>query len=262
MHYGLALPFLDAHTLVELTQEAEAAGWDGVFCWEGDGIDVWIALTAAAMRTKRVRLGTMVTPLPRRQPWKVASEAATLDFLSNGRVILPVGLGVVDFEKLGITKDYKVRAKMLDEGLEIINNWWGGQPFSYDGTYYHIEETTGTTPVQTPRIPIWVIGGEKQSQIRRAARWDGVIVGGSPAEVQERVNAIMVQRVSVTPLDIITEGETPGDNPQEAAAIVCSYADAGITWWIESVWNTPQERGGVEGMRTRIKQGPPLKKGM
>ncbi len=132
MQYALAIPdSINARTLVDLAQEAEAAGWDGIFYWDAGGTDPWIALTAVAMRTERVRLGTMVTPLPRQHPWKVASEAAALDVLSNGRVILPVGLGVIEFEKMGVTKDYKVRAKMLDEGLEIISRLWSGQPFSY-----------------------------------------------------------------------------------------------------------------------------------
>lgn len=258
MKYGLAFPFLDVSTLVMLAQEAEAAGWDGVFFWDGGGTDPWVALTAVTMRTERVRVGTMVTPLPRQQPWKVASEAATLDQLSKGRVILPVGLGVIDFEKMGVVKDYKVRAKMLDEGLEIIDKWWSSEPFSYDGVYYHIEETTGISPLQSPRVPIWVHGSKKQSQIHRAAHWDGAKVKGTPSQVQECIKAIMDQRVASMPLDIITEGETPGNDPKKAATIVRSYADVGVTWWIEAVWNTPQELGGIEGMRMRVKQGPPL----
>lgn len=257
MKYGLAFPYIDAHRLIDLAQEAEAAGWDGVFYWDGGGTDPWVALTAVAMHTERVRLGTMVTPLPRQQPWKVASEASTLDHLSKGRVILPVGLGVVDLEKMGIVKDYKVRAKMLDEGLEVIDQWWRGEPFSYDGVYYQIEETSGMPPLQTPRIPIWVHGSEKQSQLLRAARWDGVKINGTPIQIQKDRQAIMAYRDTAAPLDIITEGETPGDDPEKAAATVRPYAQVGVTWWIEAIWDTPQSTGGIDGMRTRIKQGPP-----
>ncbi|GCE20147.1 LLM class flavin-dependent oxidoreductase [Dictyobacter kobayashii] len=257
MQYGLAFPYIDVHVLLELAQEAEAAGWDGVFYWDGGGVEPWVALTAMAMHTERVRLGTMVTPLPRQQPWKVASAAATLDHLSKGRVILPVGLGVIELEKMGIVKDYKVRAQMLDEGLEIVDQWWRGEPFSYDGTYYQIEETSGMAPVQTPRIPIWVHGGERQSQILRAARWDGVKMGGTPAQVQQGIQAIMAHRTAAAPLDIITESETPGDDPEQAAEIVRPYAQVGVTWWIEAIWDSAQRIGGVEGMRARIKQGPP-----
>jgi len=258
MQYGVTIPDTVApHTLVELAQEAERAGWDGFFYWDTGLIDPWVVLTAVAMRTSHLRLGTMVTPLPRQQPWKVASEVATLDVLSNGRVILPVGLGVIDFERMGITKDYKIRAKMLDEELEILDHLWSGEPFSYQGTYYQIEETTGPRPAQKPRIPIWVVGGSKNSQIRRAARWDGVMIHSTAAEIRERKAVIEQQRTSATPLEIITEGETPGDDPEQAASAMHALAEAGVTWWLEAVWNTPREKGGLEGMRTRIKQGPP-----
>jgi alkanesulfonate monooxygenase SsuD/methylene tetrahydromethanopterin reductase-like flavin-dependent oxidoreductase (luciferase family) len=258
MQYGLAIPDTVAvPDLVQLSQEAEATGWDGIFYWDGGMVDPWVALTAVAVRTERIRLGTMVTPLPRQQPWKVASEAATLDTTSGGRVTLPVGLGVVDFEKMGITKDYEIRAKMLDEGLEIIDHLWSGQPFKYEGTYYQIEETVGLRPAQLPRIPIWVVGGSKESQIRRAALWDGAMIQGTAAEIRERKAAIELLRTSLEPLEIVTEGESPGDNPVEAASIVRAFADAGITWWIEAIWNTPREHGGLEGMRRRINQGPP-----
>ncbi|WP_126594656.1 LLM class flavin-dependent oxidoreductase [Dictyobacter aurantiacus] len=257
MQYGLAFPYVDAHTLVELAQEAENVGWDGVFYWDGGGTDPWVALTAVALHTDRVRLGTMVTPLPRQQPWKVASEASTLDHLSQGRVILPVGLGVVELERMGIVKDYKIRAQMLDEGLDIVDRWWNGETFSYDGVYYQINEVNGMPPLQRPRIPIWVHGSDKQSQLRRAARWDGVKLSGTADQIQQARQTIMAQRTTAAPLDIITEGQTSGDDPEQAAATVRPYAQAGVTWWIEAIWDTPQSTGGIEGMRTRIQQGPP-----
>ena len=200
----------------------------------------------------------MVTPLPRQQPWKVASEAATLDVLSDGRVILPVGLGVVEFERLGVPKDYRVRAQMLDEALEIVARFWTGQPFSFAGTHYRVEaDLTGLRPAQVPRIPVWVVGGDKKTQIRRAARWDGVMIQGSPAEIFERLMLIESQRSSPTPLEVITEEETPGDDPARAVEIVGRYAEAGVTWWMEAVWHTPYETGGLAGLRRRIEQGPP-----
>lgn len=258
MRYGFALPdSVDVHTFVALAKEAEAAGWDGIFCWDVDKTDAWLALTAAALNTERLRLGTLVTPLPRQQPWRVASQAATLDHLSNGRVILPVGLGVIEMEKMGLTLDYKVRAKMLDEELDIVDQFWRARPFSHTGEFYQLDDVTGIAPVQSPRIPIWVVGGSKNSQIRRAARWDGALVGGTPAEIAERKRLIEAQRTATTPLDIITEAETPGADPEKAAEIVRPFAAAGLTWWLESIWDGPQRLGGLEGMRTRIRQGPP-----
>lgn len=258
MQYGLAVTNeINTRDLVELAKMAEEAGWDGLFYWDGETTDVWMALTAVALHTKRLRLGPFVSPLPRHLPWKVAMEAATLDAISAGRAILPVGLGVVDFEKMGVTKDYKVRARMLDEELEIVNGLWSGQPFSYHGTYYQVEETRGPQPLQKPRVPIWVVGGEKQNQLRRAARWDGAKVQGTPVEIRERKAAIECLRTVSTPLEMIIEENTPGNDPTEAASIVRAYADAGITWWVEAIWDKPWQEDGFEGMKRRVQQGPP-----
>jgi len=168
---------------------------------------------------------------------------------------------VVEFETTGISKDYTVRARMLDEGLEVVAGLWTGQPYHFEGAYYQLEETTGPTPVQMPRVPIWVVGGPKQSQIRRAARWDGALVQGTPDQIRERVAAITALRASARPLEVITEAETPGDDPERAAETVRPFAEAGVTWWMEAVWHTPYESGGVEGIRRRITQGPPLDSG-
>ena len=119
MKYGFVLPHGDARTAADFAQAAEQAGWDGFFVWEPVwGIDAWVSLTAAAMCTQRIRLGTLLTPLSRMRPWKLASETATLDQLSNGRVILAVGLGAIEsgFESFGEVTDRKTRAELLDEG--------------------------------------------------------------------------------------------------------------------------------------------------
>src|SRR5574341_374940 len=97
-------------------REAEKAGWDGFFVAEPVwGIDAWVSLGAAAMATKRIRLGTMLTPVSRMRPWKLASETITLDHLSNGRVILAVGLGAIDtgFASFGEVTDRRTRAELL-----------------------------------------------------------------------------------------------------------------------------------------------------
>src|SRR5512139_2071034 len=182
MKFGFILPRGDARTAAEYAHEAEAAGWDGFFVWEPVwGIDAWVALTAAAMRTERIRLGTMLTPISRMRPWKLASETATLDNLSNGRVILAVGLGATDtgFTEFGEVTDRKIRAELLDEGLDILTGLWRGQPFNYDGKHYHIKETKFyplPPPIQQPRIPIWVVGAwPKTKSMQRALRCDGLL---------------------------------------------------------------------------------------
>jgi alkanesulfonate monooxygenase SsuD/methylene tetrahydromethanopterin reductase-like flavin-dependent oxidoreductase (luciferase family) len=104
MKYGINVPnfncFGDAARLSQLAREAEEAGWDGFFIWdhiarpyETEVVDPWIALACIAMKTTSIRIGTMVTPLPRRRPWKVARETVSIDRLSNGRFIFGVGIG-------------------------------------------------------------------------------------------------------------------------------------------------------------------------
>jgi len=272
MKYGFILPRGDARTAAEFAHATEAAGWDGFFVWEPVwGIDAWVSLTAAAMRTERIRLGTMLTPVSRMRPWELASKTATLDNLSNGRVILSVGLGAVDtgFEAFGEVTDRKTRVELLDEGLDILTGLWRGQPFDYNGKHYQIKETTfypPPPPRQKPRIPIWVVGAwPRMKSMRRVLRYDGLLpavmgedgkVRMSPAtldEIRQMTAFIAANRTGTTPLDIVVEGQTSGDDRDQAAALMRQWADVGATWWMEGMWSTPEP----DKVLTRIKQGPP-----
>ena len=102
MRFGILITTGDPRTAADLAADAEVAGWDGVFTWDGiaigamDTFDPWVVMAAMAMRTEHVRLGAIVTPPARRRPWKLARESMTLDRLSGGRLVLPVGLGALD----------------------------------------------------------------------------------------------------------------------------------------------------------------------
>lgn len=274
MRYGFVLPDGDARAAADMALELERAGWDGFFVWEPVwGVDAWVSLTAAAMRTERIRLGTMLTPVSRMRPWKLASESAALDNLSGGRIILSVGLGAVDtgFEAFGEVTDRRARAELLDEGLDILTGLWRGQPFGYDGKHYKIQPTTfrpPPPPVQRPRIPVWVVGAwPRMKSMRRAMRYDGLlptVLGkdgqprqASPADVRAIRAFVEANRVATTPFDIVVEGETPGGDPARAAAIVGEWVEAGATWWIEAMWNAAEGPEGTEAVRTRARQGPP-----
>lgn len=265
MKYGFVLPRGDARTAAETAAEAEQAGWDAFFVWEPVwGVDAWVCLTAAAMRTEQIRLGTMLTPLSRMRPWKLASETATLDNLSGGRVILSVGLGAIDsgFEEFGEVTDRRVRAGLLDEGLAILTGLWAGQPFSHRGTHYTVRPTTfmpPPPPVQRPRIPIWVVGAwGRPKSMARAFRYDGLLphVAKLTPELvrQMRAAADADRGPAAEPYDIVVEDVTPGDDQAAAAAKVRPYAEAGATWWIESPWDYGDDHDKV---LERLRAGPP-----
>lgn len=223
------------------------------------------------MLTERIRLGTMLTPLSRMRPWKLASETATLDNLSHGRVILAVGLGAIDtgFAEFGEVTDRKTRAELLDEGLDILTSLWRGQPFNYNGKHYKIKETTfhpPPPPLQRPRIPIWVVGAWPRSKsMKRALRYDGLLpavlgddgrIRMSPStydEIRQMKVYIEANRMETTPFDIIIEGRTPGDDRKKGASIIHSWAEVGVTWWLEAMWDDPNP----DHVLARIRYGPP-----
>ena len=271
MKYGFVLPFVDARTAADLAREAESCGWDGVFVadtvW---GVDPWVTLAAAAMTTENIRLGTMLTPVSRRRPWKLASETATLDNLSGGRLILAVGLGAPDtgFREFGEEVDRRKRAELLDEGLDIVTGLWLGQPFGYEGEHYRVLPTEffpSPPPVQHPRIPVWVVGAwYREHSVRRALRYDGLLpnvldASGRPTgTTPERVREMRLYAGEQRPgeqFDIVVEGMTPGDEPESAAETVRPFAEAGATWWLESMWEAPN---GPDELGERLRQGPPL----
>ena len=259
MKFGFTLPSGDARTAAETAAIAEQAGWDGFFVWEPVwGVDAWVCLAAAAMRTERIKLGTMLTPLSRMRPWKLASETATLDNLSGGRVILSVGLGALDsgFAEFGEVTDRRTRAELLDEGLAILTGLWAGQPFSFEGKHYTVRPTEfrpPDPPVQQPRIPIWVVGAwGRLKSMARALRYDGLlphVEAFTPelvAEMRRYADAERGPRAG--PYDIVVEDETPADR-SAAAAKVAPYAEAGATWWLELVLGAGRPRRGAGGSR-------------
>lgn len=274
MKCGFVMPSGDARAAAELALAAENAGWDGFFVWDSVwGIDAAVMLAAAAMTTRRIRLGTMITPVSRHRPWKLAGEWAALDNLSGGRMILAVGLGAIDtgFAAFGEETDKRRRAELLDEGLAIITGLWGEQPFSHQGKHYSIKPTNFINPpppVQQPRIPIWVVGAwPRRRSMQRAARWDGLLPNllnaqGEHEQVRPEDIAAMRQylaeqrgQAGLENYDIIVEGQTPGDNPEAAAQVLRPWQAAGATWWIEADWQAES----AEKVTERIQQGPPNK---
>lgn len=286
MRYGMTLPpfgaFADPHYLMELAQAAEEAGWDGFFLWDTvihdeQGYPIaepWTALAAIAAVTTRLRLGVMITPLARRRPWQVARQVLTLDHLSKGRVIFGAGLGgaLHDFDWFGEKTDAKVRAAMLDEGLQIVRGLWSGRQTSFAGAHYRVAPVQFLPPPVQPQIPIW-IGGmwPNRAPMRRAARYDGVFAlkAGFPLTAEElaAVKAFIepLRPDPPAPFDYVASGITPGDDPAAGAAQVAPYIAAGATWWLETIdpWSRARDWSVVLGpeeeawMAERIRQPPP-----
>jgi alkanesulfonate monooxygenase SsuD/methylene tetrahydromethanopterin reductase-like flavin-dependent oxidoreductase (luciferase family) len=235
-----------------------------VFVWEtASGVDAWSLLAAMAVSTNRVRLGTMLTPLPWRRPWKLASQVATVDQLSRGRAILAVGVGALEGLPLaGEVTDLRERAEMMDEGIDLIRDLWAGGR-SYHGRHYDYENGDDDLarvgrPVQE-RVPIWVVGiWPRPKSMRRVLRCDGVIPGGTGVEELPAMRAWLTEQGAPPGLDVLSEGETPGDDPAAAWAEVAPWAEAGATWWLETRWELPHhspER--MRQIRERIAAGPP-----
>lgn len=274
MRHGIVVSNMGAYSdpreTVRLAVAAEAAGWEGFFVWDHLGFvwdapsaDPWIILSAIAASTQRIKLGTDITPLARRRPQVVVNSLASLDILSGGRVIFGAGLGGVprEFTAFGEPGGARERATVLDEGLTVLDRLMSGEEVTHYGENFTVESVTlEPTPVQRPRVPVW-IGGEAKPALRRAARWDGWLASAtpldgtirmskSPAEIEGMVAEICRHRTSDAHFDVALDGYTePGD-----PALPEAYARAGATWWLESIHD---RRGTPEELTERVEAGPP-----
>jgi alkanesulfonate monooxygenase SsuD/methylene tetrahydromethanopterin reductase-like flavin-dependent oxidoreductase (luciferase family) len=263
VHYGICLAnigtYSDPSVPIRVARAADAGGWDGVFIWDHlafawgvPAADPWTVLATIATSTERVRLGPAVTPVARRRPHVLAHQVATLDNLSGGRVTFGAGLGgsASEFGKFGEPTDEKVRAAMLDEGLELLRRFWSGEEVTHHGRHYTVEGVTlAPLPIQK-RLPIW-IGGNRPASLRRAARFDGWLADSSdptgmtlsPDDIARSIAAI--GRSDGYDVAVLAERER-GD-PAE-------YAEAGATWWLE---NLHDRRGSIDEVLALVQKGPP-----
>ncbi|WP_433295952.1 LLM class flavin-dependent oxidoreductase [Actinoplanes sp. CA-030573] len=266
LRFGVILPGGTAREQLDQAVLAERSGWDGVFVWEAAyGIDAWSLLSAIAARTTRVRLGTILTPLPWRRPWKVASQVATLDQLSGGRAVLGIGVGAVttDLPVTGEPTDLRLRAAMMDEGIDLIRAVWSGARV-YQGEHYtYVTDRDDLGEVARPvqeRIPIWVVGvWPRPKSMRRVLRCDGLIPGHDPSPSAVRdIRRWLTEHGAPAGFDILAEGETPPDDRAAASATVAPWAEAGATWWMETRWEMPHNSADrMAEIEARIAAGPP-----
>ena len=273
MDYAVALPTGgecgDPSFLVELAGMAERRGWDGVMLedyvlYQGDSAmptcNTWIALAAIAVKTQRLRLIVGVTPLARRRPWNVAREAAGVDQLSGGRMVLGVGLGDVgqigsdaSFTHFGEETDARLRAELLDEALTVIAGLWRGEPFSFRGKHFRVDEVSFLPrPVQIPRIPIWIGGGyPARRPVERALRWDGSCLYKAGEGDMTAADVADLRARGGTRFTIAVGGRPRKDDWDEDREHIRSVRSAGADWWVE--WVPPEDR---ETMRAAVERGP------
>jgi alkanesulfonate monooxygenase SsuD/methylene tetrahydromethanopterin reductase-like flavin-dependent oxidoreductase (luciferase family) len=244
--------FADARLIADLAARTEAAGWDGWFLWDHvvhisgkePVVDPWMALALAATSTSRIRLGPLVTPVPRRRPWNLARQAATLDRISGGRAVLGVGSGserTPEFRGYGEETDLARRASMLDEGLELISELWTGATVHHAGQHYQVDGVAfQPVPVQDP-LPIWVGAVWPHPRpLRRAARWQGVATSRLPGpEVIADIRRVVGPDKDIA----VPADERPARD----------WAAAGATWWVRTL-RADDAIGDVEAM---IDAGPP-----
>ena len=275
MKFGIYSPnwgktFGNPKLVTKLAIEAEKSGWDGFFLWdhiifndEGfqDVIDPFITLTSVAGHTEEIHIGTTVTPLPRRRPWKLAKETVTLDILSEGRLILGIGLGGSnEFSLMNEETNPRILAKMAEEHLEILHGLWSGEEFSYEGKYYQIDKVEFLPkPVQKPRIKMWGAGTwPKKGPFKRAAKLDGVIPLSrdyrnplTPNDYRSMIE-YMKKHGLHHPYDTVKINFDATKNNEKKRTIK-DFEDAGVNWWLELIsdWN-----GSYEKIKDLIIQGP------
>ena len=284
MRFSINIPnfgeFADARTVAEVATAAEGAGWDALFVW--DHVvhgrhrrpfgDPWMLLTAAALATSRIRLGTLVTPVARRRPQQLARQVATLDNLSGGRAIFGTGLGGPiedEYGSSGETTDPVVLAERLDEGLGLLERYWSGESVNHQGRHYQARDVALLpVTVQRPRPPVWGAGfWPHRRPMRRTARWDGAVplfasarYGHVPPvdQVRDLVAYVHEHRGDQQggPFEIVLGGVGPGD-PAKARDVIGPLIDAGATWWDERQLQSSEEIDQLTPVLRRIEQGPP-----
>ncbi len=265
-------PLADPRAIRRLARAAEASGWDGLSMWDSLGLsmdsvaaDLFVSLAAVAVETERLKLITSIVAVARRRPQLVVQAAASLDLVSEGRLVLGLGAGEdqPDFEAFGESHERTERIARMDESIAIIDAGLRGEALTHEGQFLTATGVTlGPRPLQQPRPPIW-FGALRPGGLRRAARWDGwiaVAIGEdgvstilTPEGLAEGAARLQTEREAAglgqQPYDIAVLGSTATDGagPQE-------YAAAGASWWLESL--SPM-RGSIDELEAIVRAGPP-----
>ncbi len=277
MRFGIFIPpfkaFADPVRMVRLAQSAESAGWDGFFLWDhmlaGDGVavaDPWVMMAAIATATERIRFGALVTPLPRRRPWVLARQIATLDHLSGGRLVVGIGNGGDgwdEFGSFGEETDDRRRAEILDESLELVQALLTGAPVEHDGAHFSVH-TIGfvPTPLQSP-VPIWAAcRWPNRRPLRHAARLQGCfpifsVPEPPPPPDPDDIRAIRAELMAGgagSDIDIAVRCALSLEDPATLTPTIGALEEAGVTWLLEGFGRDEPPASVIEEV---VAQGPP-----
>jgi len=242
---------------------AEAAGWDGMFTWDhlvswvNPVVDPWVQVSAAATVTERITLGVLVAAVPRRRPWKLALEAASVALLSDGRFVLGAGIGSApDLMRFGEEGSAARRNHLFDEALPLVRRFLDGRVVSHRGAHFAVDEVQLASP-DAPRVPIWVGGNwPRRTAFRGLDCADGVFPVKplraapffeplTPEEVRE-VRATLPSEVR----EFVVWSRGAIDPLSRARA--AEYDAAGATWWLEDTWRVAPDE-----VLARVEAGPP-----
>jgi len=276
VRFGVFLPpfaeFADPRRVMALATAAEDAGWDGFFLWDhmlarpGVAVaDAWVTMAAVATATKRMRLGALVTPLPRRRPWVLARQMATLDQLSRGRLIAGIGLGDdgwKEFSAFGDETSPVLRGEMLDESLELLQRLLGGEAVRFEGRHYAVATTPFLPRPQQHPLPIWgAVRWPNRRPLVRIAHLQGCfpIFASSGAPSPPAPDDIVAIRSTLAELggdpdiDIAIRYALSLEDPAAIPEAVVSLEEAGVTWILEAI--APGEQ--PESVERVVRHGPP-----
>jgi alkanesulfonate monooxygenase SsuD/methylene tetrahydromethanopterin reductase-like flavin-dependent oxidoreductase (luciferase family) len=276
MHFGVFLPpfaeFAEPNRVVALSKQLEESGWDGLFLWDhmlavpGMPVaDPWVIMAAVATVTQRIRLGALVTPLPRRRPWVLSRQLATLDQLSNGRLIGGIGLGDdgwSEFSSFGEAADPVIRGEMLDEALELIRRFLSGEAVNFHGRHYVVDSPPLLPRPRQDPLPIWgAVRWPNRKPLARIAKLDGCFPifatpGGLPPPDPADIATLHAQLVDLgarADIDIAVRCALSLEEPASIPATVAALEHAGVTWMLEAFppGAAPERVAGV------VRKGPP-----
>ncbi|MGA8680155.1 MAG: LLM class flavin-dependent oxidoreductase [Acidimicrobiales bacterium] len=283
MKYGVFLPLVgelaEPSRAVNVAREAEGAGWDGLFVSdlvesrEGGATesDAFITLAAITSVTTRMQLGLVTPAADRRRPWVLARQSAVIDHLSQGRLIFGTGVGHASwYEGLTVPEsaarggEEDARTSLFEESLAVLLLCWSGDPVRHEGRWMQVDSPPFLpTPLQRPRVPVWVTAEwPRRTPLRRAARLDGILpvfTENLDARVPPDTKDVRAIREELRRLDapahhdLALRGVLGPRWSEQSVDHLRALENAGATWWFETV--EPGEA--ASSVFERVAAGPP-----